>query len=136
MSSATGAGEVIAVRPKPWSVTAAARASDSRLRTAWSCSAMASARRPRGLPSISVFLSTGAASPLATDPTAATSAVPPSKAVVHGLVVVVPPPVLPPPVLPPLLLLPPPPHAARNTETNAALRRARVRDIRRLSTGG
>src|SRR3954471_15270577 len=95
---------------------------------------MASARRPRGLPSISVFLSTGAASPLATDPTAATSAVSASNAVVHGLVVVVPPPVLPPPVLPPLLLLPPPPHAARNTETNAAMRRARVRDIWRLST--
>src|SRR4051812_17720462 len=97
---------------------------------------MASASRPRGLPSISVFLSTGAASPLAMDPTAATSAVSASNAVVHGLVVVVPPPVLPPPVLPPLLLLllPPPPHAARNTETNAALRRARVRDIWRLST--
>src|SRR6185436_1473302 len=85
--------------------------------------------RPRGSPSMTFFLSSVGPPDRAVLPTAATSAVSASSAVVHGLVAVVPPP---PPVLPPLLLPPLlPPQAATTTEMATETKSARVRVINR-----
>src|SRR6185503_12590169 len=84
--------------------------------------------RPRGSPSMTFFLSSVGPPDCAVLPTAATSAVSASSAVVHGLVADVPPP---PPVLPPLLLPPllPPPQAATTTDMATETKSARVRVI-------
>src|SRR5688500_6066841 len=124
MSSASGFGDVIAVCPNPASVTAAARCCARRFSSAARCNAIASYRRPRGLPSTSVRLSSRGAPLSATLPVAITS-VPASNAVAHGFVVVgggggLPPP--PPDPPPPLLLPPPPPHAASSNDTTPATR--------------
>ena len=95
-------------------------------------SAIASARRPRGLPSTSVFLAEAGPLPCAPASIDRFSDMSASSAVVQGFAFVAGGGLVPPPpgggVLPP----PPPPQAARNRDTPNAIDRARVRGISRL----
>src|SRR5260221_7902501 len=137
-SSATGAGDVMAAgcSPRLAASTAALICWLWRRSSAQRFSAIASARRPRGLPSMSVFLSAGVVPPGGAPPTAAASGASARSAVVQGLAPVgggvVPPPVPDPPLLEP----PPPPHAARSTDRHSAVDRAWVRDIQVTAVNG